>query len=163
MPCQPLTQGASDPLFIIIFLIVIIYDGHCFNCSEEIITLVAKATQHIGYKSSQQKGFAKLLGWVGGVGWESTGGAQLWSLRIVMFKLSPCFFHWGTWSHLEARVCQLLSHSGCFLFPTQPVDSFASLQNSAKSRFIRLVTPVSSPATQLWVYSCSLFSGALEV
>lgn len=89
-----MTQGASDLffLFIIIFLIVIIYDGHCFNCSKEIITLVAKATQHIGYKSSQQKGFAKLQGWVGGVGWESMG-AQLWSLEIGMFKLSLCFFH----------------------------------------------------------------------
>lgn len=81
-------------IFAIIFLIVIIYDGHCFNCSKEIIALVAKATQHIGYKSSQQKGFAKLQGWVGGVGWESKG-AQLWSLKIAMFKLSLHFFHGG--------------------------------------------------------------------
>lgn len=89
-----MTLEASDLFFTIVLLIVIIYDGHCFNCSKEIIALVAKATQHIGYKSSQQKDFAKLQGWVGGVGWESKG-AQLWSLKIAMFKLSLHFCHRG--------------------------------------------------------------------
>lgn len=78
-----MTQGASELCFIIIFLIVIIYDGHCFNCSKEIITLVAKATQHTGYRSSQQQGFAKFIGW-------ESMEAQLWSLRIDMLRLSLC-------------------------------------------------------------------------
>lgn len=124
--------GNVRSIFYHLLLIVIIYDGHCFNCSKEIIALVAKATQHIGYKSSQQKGFAKLQGWVGGVGWESKG-AQLWSLKIAMFKLSLHFFHWGAWSHLESGACQLLTHPWCILFSTQPVHSFTNPQCSARS------------------------------
>lgn len=119
-----MTQGASDLCFIIIFLIVIIYDGHCFNCSKEIITLVAKETRHIGYKSSQQKGSAKLQGWVGGVGWESTR-TQLWSLKIGLAFLCDSLL-WGAWSHLGPNVCRLLIHSWYFLFSIQPVGSSVS-------------------------------------